>query len=146
MHMATVALTELPALVEEVLARLPRAPQGATILALQGNLGAGKTTFVQALGKKLGVQDTMQSPTYVLMKSYTTTHPQFKTLIHIDAYRLEQPEEFAALKPETFLHDPSTLVCIEWPEKAGALLPTPHLAIRFSSEGAGEHERQVDIL
>lgn len=116
------------------------------MIALEGNLGAGKTTFVQALGKELGVVATMQSPTYVLMKAYKTTHPQFQTLVHIDAYRLERPEEFSALKPESFLQDPTTLVCIEWPERVTGMMPTPDVVIKFSTEGMGEHERQIDIV
>lgn len=140
--MQKVSLTELRVLANEVLAKLPAGP---ALVTLSGELGAGKTTFVQALAKELGVAEPVQSPTYVLMKSYTTTNPRFKKLIHIDLYRLEKPEEFSALKSETFLGDGDTLVCVEWPEKAGGLLPTPTLAIRFSSEDAHSEERNYDI-
>src|SRR3989344_6400947 len=145
--MAKVALSELQGLAQEILMQLPQEKGSAAIVALTGELGAGKTTFVQALAKELGVADTVQSPTYVLMKSYNlpqgdTLTPglskvsPFKKLVHIDAYRLEKPEEFAALKPETFLNDPHNLVCIEWPERIEGALPTPDLVLNFSSKDA----------
>jgi tRNA threonylcarbamoyladenosine biosynthesis protein TsaE len=144
--MANVALEDLAAVATEVVERLPAGKSRATVLALQGNLGAGKTTFVQALAKELGVATVVQSPTYVLMKSYPLAHGQFKMLIHIDAYRFEKPEEFAALKPDTFLSDPANLVCIEWPEKVGGMLSVPDLVITFSAEGTGERERHINIV
>jgi len=144
--MAAVALENISDIAKETIRRLPIGKSAAVVVALEGNLGAGKTTFVQALGKELGVTDTMQSPTYVLMKSYPLLHEQFKTLVHIDAYRLEKPEEFAALRPETFLQDPANLICIEWPERVVGMLPTPDIILNFSSEGAGEGERQIDIV
>jgi tRNA threonylcarbamoyladenosine biosynthesis protein TsaE len=147
--MQKVLLAELPAFVREVLKSLDSArdKSRATLVALRGDLGAGKTTFVQALAKELGIEETVQSPTYVLMKRFDiSNHPRFKRLIHIDLYRLERPEEFGALKPEEFLHDPHNLICIEWPERAEALLPTPDLMLTFSSEGAGAGERFIEIV
>jgi len=119
----------------------------ATTIALQGDLGAGKTTFVQALAKELGVTDTIQSPTYVLMKSYHIPHhPRFALLIHIDAYRLDGAKEFAALRTEKFLEDKRTLVCVEWPERVEGALPAPDITLRFSSENAGEKERYIELV
>lgn len=141
--MARVALDNLEQLVEEVLASLVTKKVGATIIALQGNLGAGKTTFVQALARNMGVEASVQSPTYVLMKSYPVSYRNFTMLIHIDAYRLEKPEEFAALNPETFLKNAENLVCIEWPERVEGALPTPDLVLTFSVEGVGEKERNI---
>ena len=130
---------------KEVLIQLPRIIERAALVVLRGELGAGKTTFVQALAKELGITDIVQSPTYVLMKSYPIQFRTFTTLIHIDAYRLNTPEEFKTLKPEEFLHDPKNLVVLEWPERVGHLLPTPNLTINFSSENAGEGERFIEI-
>jgi tRNA threonylcarbamoyladenosine biosynthesis protein TsaE len=100
---------------------------------------------VQALAKELGVAEVVQSPTYVLMKKYSISHARFKTLIHIDAYRLNNEQEFAALRPEQFLNNPSNLVCIEWPERVEGALPAPDVVIKFSAEGAAEGERFIDI-
>jgi tRNA threonylcarbamoyladenosine biosynthesis protein TsaE len=141
-----IKLQNLQTFVRRVLGRIPHKTCGAVVLALSGELGSGKTTFVQMLARELGVTDTVQSPTYVLMKKYQTTNPVFSTLVHIDAYRLERPEEFKALEPEKFLHDPASLVVIEWPERVAGELPTPDLTLRFSSSGAGEGERYIEVV
>jgi tRNA threonylcarbamoyladenosine biosynthesis protein TsaE len=153
--MQKLPLPELPYFVRNVLAAIGMdAPKRtATVIELRGDLGAGKTTFTQQLAKELGVTDTIQSPTYVLMKSYplafTNPHPgiegRFDKLVHIDAYRLEKPEEFAALKPETFLQDPKALVVVEWPENIAGQLPPPDVTINFSSEGSTETDRLVHM-
>ncbi len=144
--MQKVRLADLPLFAKEVLARLA-VKSSATVVALRGDLGAGKTTFVQALGKALGITETMQSPTYVLMKSYEIKKASpFAKLIHIDAYRLEDPKEFAALRPEQFLRDSKNLVVIEWPEKLAGALPPADLTISFSSDGAKEGERYIEVI
>jgi tRNA threonylcarbamoyladenosine biosynthesis protein TsaE len=148
--MQKVPLKDLEKLAEEVLARLPGNDAGAAIVALSGDLGAGKTTFTQALARVLGVSETIQSPTYVLMRSYalhrTGDNTRFDTLIHIDAYRLESAEEFNALKPETFLNNPKNLIVIEWPERVEATLPTPDLVLKFSSQDAEAGERYIELV
>jgi len=153
--MVKIPLNELPEFVRNVRAVLKLLPRGggATVVALEGGLGAGKTTFVQKLARELGVEGVIQSPTYVLMKSYVLpdnrTHfgskRRFTKLVHIDAYRLERPEEFAALWPGQFLNDPGALVCIEWPERVKGALPPPDLVIKFSSENAAEGERFIEM-
>ena len=65
--------------------------------------------------------------------------------MHIDAYRLEQSGEFAALKPEQFLNDPEALVVVEWPERVAGALPEPDLTLNFSSEGMAEGERDIEM-
>ena len=144
--MEKVKLSDLGATVKKVLALLPAEGARASVIALHGELGAGKTTFVQALAKELGVAGAVQSPTYVLMKKYAVSHPRFKTLIHIDAYRLTNAQEFAALRPEQFLSDPTALVAIEWPERVEGALPTPDLTVKFSSEAAKEGERYIEVI
>jgi tRNA threonylcarbamoyladenosine biosynthesis protein TsaE len=153
--MQKLPLSELRYFVRNVLAAIgmdgPK--RAATVVALQGDLGAGKTTFTQQLASELGITETLQSPTYVLMKSYPLSfknpYPgiegRFDKLVHIDAYRLEKPEEFAALKPETFLQDPKALVVVEWPEKIEGQLPRPDVTINFSSEGSSEVDRMVEM-
>ena len=150
--MQKVLLSDLSQFVKDALTRL--APKNtATIIALRGDLGAGKTTFTQALARELGITATVQSPTYILMRKYQISNHKparptggFQTLIHIDAYRLENPKEFSALKPEQFLSDPKTLVVVEWPEKVAGALPPADLTINFSSQDAGEEERYIDVV
>ena len=141
-----VRLDTLPGIVRTVLARLPDKKNRAVIVGLIGELGAGKTTFVQALAKELEIAETVQSPTYVLMKRYEVSNQKFKYLVHIDAYRLSGPEEFKALKPETFLNDPRALVVVEWPERIMGALPPPDMTIRFSSEDASPEERYIEVV
>ncbi len=149
-----VQLKDLPEFVKRVLGILPHKTGAATIMALSGNLGSGKTTFTQALARELGVTEVVQSPTYVLMKSYPITSPvggkHLTKLIHIDAYRLEAPEQFADLRAETFLNDPTNLVVVEWPEKVEGVLPAPDLVLNFSADppvgetgDANEGERYI---
>ncbi len=154
--MTRVALSELSYFARNILAVLVLAEHkdAATILALEGNLGAGKTTFVQTLARELGVRDVVQSPTYVLMKSYPLelsgagahTNKKFTKLVHIDAYRLESPDEFAALRPEELLRDPGALVVVEWPDKLGTKLPKPDMTLRFSADGLPDNERDIDAV
>ena len=142
--MQKVPLSALPQLAAEVLKKL-ETKNSAAIIFLSGDLGAGKTTFVQALGKELGITETMQSPTYVLMKKYQISNNKFQTLVHIDAYRLQNAGEFAALRPEQFLQDPKALVVVEWPERVGNALPAPDLTLNFSSQDAGDGERYIEV-
>lgn len=103
----------------------------AVIMALSGDLGAGKTTFTQFLASILGVEEAITSPTFVIQKSYQTKHtvsPQalhrvFHRLIHIDAYRLEKSEELLKLGFASLLGDPQNLIVIEWPERVEDILP-----------------------
>jgi tRNA threonylcarbamoyladenosine biosynthesis protein TsaE len=153
--MTQVPLKELPELAGNVLAAiwLGGAKERATILALKGELGAGKTTFVQALARRLGIQEPVQSPTYVLMKSYRLEGPlttfgekrRFSRLVHIDAYRLESPEEFGTLKPDEFLNDPKAFVIVEWPERLGDRLPQPDMTIQFAQTGPAD-ARDIEVV
>ena len=103
----------------------------ATIIGLSGELGAGKTTFAQAVAKTLGITETVTSPTFVIEKIYEipeSAKSRFKHLIHIDAYRLENPNELVRLGFAEISADPANLILIEWAERLGGLLPTdtPH--------------------
>jgi len=120
--------SEIDAYAEEVL----RAHQGerelggdkATVIGLSGELGAGKTTFVQALAKVLRITEHVTSPTFVIARFYDVpAHPRFKKLVHIDAYRIEHESELRPLGYESLLADPGNLVVIEWPSLLGKNFP-----------------------
>ena len=95
----------------------------ATVIALQGELGSGKTYFAQQFGKVVGVRENMASPTFVLMKSYSIDWGGFKKLIHIDAYRLEKDEELLNLGWSEIVKNPENIVLIEWPERVENIIP-----------------------
>lgn len=121
-----------------------REVSGAFILALSGELGAGKTTITQEIGKILKVKETMQSPTFVIMKIYKTENSHFKKLVHIDAYRIEKEEELKILKLEDQVLEKGTLVVIEWPENFGKAVPKDALLV--SIKNIAESEREFEVL
>ncbi len=126
------SLEELDTLAGEILKVLPTAPAGATVLGLSGDLGAGKTTFVQALARHLGVTETVTSPTYLIMRGYETASAQFPHLVHMDAYRIESLAELAPLRFAEVVARPETLLLIEWVERVAAALPVPVLTLTFA--------------
>jgi tRNA threonylcarbamoyladenosine biosynthesis protein TsaE len=113
----------------------------ASVVFLNGDLGAGKTTFSQEVAKYLGVDDKVVSPTFILKKEYKTTHPRFKKLIHIDAYRFNDPREARVLRLEDDLERSENLIIIEWPEK----IPPVQNDITVSFEVVDETTRDVKI-
>ena len=129
----TISLEEIPTIVAKYvdsLAKLKSA--GATVITLSGDLGAGKTTFVQAIANHLGVAESVQSPTFVLMKTYSTTSEIFPQLVHIDAYRITDESELAVIHLDEILSQPNTLVCIEWPEHIASVIPDYTHSLSFA--------------
>jgi tRNA threonylcarbamoyladenosine biosynthesis protein TsaE len=102
----------------------------AFVIALSGDLGAGKTAFTQELAKFLGVTEVVTSPTFTIMKQYPLEGQLFNQLVHIDAYRLEDESEVVPLRLQEIFNAPKTIVCLEWPERIAALIPST--AVRVS--------------
>ena len=98
------------------------------VVALHGDLGAGKTTFVQGLCFALGVHRPVTSPTFTLSTEYPT--PRFK-LVHMDLYRLSGPDDLFAIGYPEYL-ETGAVVAVEWPERAGDLIPPDALHVRLS--------------
>jgi tRNA threonylcarbamoyl adenosine modification protein YjeE len=111
-----VSLADLSDFAKRFVAELPATPGvGAHVVGLKGDLGAGKTTFVQMVAKELGVTATVTSPTFVFVQVYGIDHGPFRRLVHIDAYRLSKDD------PDTigwreYRADPANLILVEWPE------------------------------
>ncbi len=121
----------------EILEQLVPALDCATIIGLSGDLGAGKTTLVRAIAEELGIVEDVLSPTFVIAKFYVISkHRDFTQLIHIDAYRIEDPEELRALKWKELVANPKNLVFIEWPEQLKEVFPAEAklLKLRFIDE------------
>ena len=95
----------------------------ATLITLSGDLGTGKTTLTQEIAASLGIKEQIISPTFVIIKKYSTTDPKFKNLIHIDAYRLGKSEELMKLGWHELLGDKDNLVILEWPENVPDCIP-----------------------
>jgi tRNA threonylcarbamoyladenosine biosynthesis protein TsaE len=113
---------------------------GAVVIGLGGDLGAGKTTFVQQLAEILGVTEIVTSPTFVLMKSYETTDSVFQNLVHIDAYRIEDDSEMGPLDFATRITKPNTLICIEWAERISTFLPPRTIKLDLEALPLGKHK------
>lgn len=120
---------------------------GPIVIALKGDLGAGKTTFVQGFLKGLGSRARVVSPTFILMRRHKLSGKigkKFANLFHIDAYRLKDPQQFEALNMKDILKDPRNIILIEWPEQAKKILPKNTTRITFEY-GKKEHERTITI-
>lgn len=115
-----------------VLNRLPAHEGEATLVGLSGDLGAGKTAFVKVAARTLGVLEEVLSPTFVLAKFYDTHgHFPWSRLVHIDAYRIDDPAELSALRWDEIMRDPHNIVFLEWPERLGATFPNDATMLRF---------------
>jgi tRNA threonylcarbamoyladenosine biosynthesis protein TsaE len=128
---STASAAETQALAQEFGAALP---ENATI-ALHGNLGVGKTTFVQGLARGLRIEQAVTSPTFNI---FTLHRGNGRTLVHLDAYRLETDRQLDALMLDDFLTPPYWLA-VEWPEKIASWLPADALHVTLSIESAGRH-------
>lgn len=121
--------------------------EGAILLALSGDLGAGKTTFTKYLAKELGIDENLSSPTFVIMKKYLIKDKKlaqidseknnsekplkkFSNLIHIDAYRIANGLELEKLGFKKLM-ETSSLICLEWPEIVADILPSSYISIKF---------------
>ena len=113
------------------------------VVALHGDLGAGKTAFTQEVGKILGVKENMHSPTFVIEKIYAINFKNFKRLIHIDAYRLEKDSELLHLGWEELIREPENLILIEWPENVAKIIPKS--AKKISFKFVDEKTREIEI-
>lgn len=116
----------------------------ARVIALSGELGAGKTAFVQGFARALGITVPVQSPTFVLMKIYPLRKKHLKHLVHIDAYRIEMPQELEHLGFRAILCDRDAIILIEWAERIKNLLPDDTMWITFE-HGKTAHERKITI-
>lgn len=129
-------------LATDAMARLPELSH-ASVIALTGELGSGKTTFAQAFAAALGVVERPTSPTFTLMRRYDIPDTGL-SLWHLDCYRLEHREELAPLDLGSVIADPRNIVLVEWPEKAMHIFPRDHIVVRFTHEGGDKRGITVD--
>lgn len=115
--------------------------KGRKVIALIGDLGSGKTTFVQGLAKGLGIKQRVLSPTFILIKSYPLE--KGRVFYHIDLYRFGKAKELEGLGLEEILENPNSVVAIEWAEKLEKLLPTN--TVKINLEHLGKERRKIII-
>jgi tRNA threonylcarbamoyladenosine biosynthesis protein TsaE len=101
------------------------------ILALVGNLGAGKTTFAKTFFKKIGVQETISSPTFSIINSYPVIYNNFTNSNHIDVYRIENLNELDTIHFDEIIQKENTVSLIEWADTIKKKIPTHAVWIYF---------------
>ena len=119
--------------------RLGRALQAGDLICLQGDLGAGKTTFVQGIAQGWGSLDSVSSPTFILVNIYRRADQS--QLFHMDAYRLDSTPEAEELDLDSMLAEGALIV--EWPERMAGLIPTERLWIQLEHIDAEDEEREM---
>jgi tRNA threonylcarbamoyladenosine biosynthesis protein TsaE len=128
-------LTELPEIAVHVAQLLP----ARGVILFEGEMGAGKTTFIRALCQVLGVVDEVSSPTYSLVNEYHSASGM--KVYHFDLYRLHDPSELLAIGVEEYFTEPA-LCLIEWPDRLGYLRPND--AIVIGIEDCGDY-REISL-
>ena len=111
------------------------------IVALEGELGAGKTTFIQGFAKALGIKSKIKSPTFVLMKKYVS---HGTNLYHLDCYRVDSPKDLKIPELKEILKSSYNIVLIEWAERVREILPKKHITIYI--DHISESNRKIKIL
>ena len=144
MEPVCVTLKEYPQIIQSILKDITVVSETATVLALHGDLGVGKTTFTQILAAELGVTDFVTSPTFVIQKIYPTRDKRWGRLVHIDAYRLDGFDNIEPLRLTDLWNEPTNLVVIEWPERIASHVPKQAIHIQFSV--VDEFTRRVEII
>lgn len=115
------------------------------IIALTGDLGSGKTTFIQGLARGLGIKKRVISPTFVFIRQYPVAgHRSPVTFYHVDLYRINEVTEAKGLGLEEIFADPGAIVVIEWADRIKEILPKRRIDIYF--EYLDENKRRVKLL
>jgi tRNA threonylcarbamoyladenosine biosynthesis protein TsaE len=118
--------------------------KSAAIFALKGELGAGKTTFVQGFFKGLGIGKRTLSPTFIIMRRHALGKK--RNVFHIDAYRLKKAEDLRALDFGNIAADPRNIVLVEWADRIKKILPKGVVWLEFKyGKATREHERSIMI-
>ena len=123
---------------QKIAEKIAKGLKGGEVLALFGDLGAGKTTFVQGLAKGLGVKGRIISPTFIILRTYPLRQSlseasplKDKNFYHVDLYRIESEKEVEEIGLKEILKDRKDIVAIEWAEKIQNILPDERINIFF---------------
>lgn len=117
---------------------------GGEVIALEGDLGAGKTVFSQGLCAGLGYKKRVQSPTFVLMKIYSLEKDKIKQICHIDAYRLNSLGDLEAIGARDYFNQKNTVTVIEWADKLDLSSFSQVIKIKFKIKS--QEERDIKIF
>jgi tRNA threonylcarbamoyladenosine biosynthesis protein TsaE len=112
----------------------------AFVLGLIGDLGGGKTTFLQGFAKGLGIKEKILSPSFVILKKFKVKSLGFKVFYHIDCYRIKKPKEILDLGFKEIVSDPKNIVAIEWADRIKKILPKKILVLKFDFINRNQRE------
>ena len=135
------ALAALPAAAQQLAAAI--VASGCPVVALVGEMGAGKTTLVRALGATLGIIDDISSPTFGLVHEYRDGRGA--PVYHFDFYRIDSVEEATRIGAAEYF-DSGYLCLVEWPDRVAALLPVPRLELTLTPTGPEAREIELKII
>lgn len=117
--------------------------RGALVIALSGDLGAGKTTFAKAAAKHFRIKEKVSSPTFVILKKYPVKLKGYKFFFHLDAYRLKNEKELLRLGWGEIISDKSHLIFLEWPENVKKIIPSDAKFICLSHNKNGQRNLEL---
>ncbi|MCK9393699.1 MAG: tRNA (adenosine(37)-N6)-threonylcarbamoyltransferase complex ATPase subunit type 1 TsaE [Candidatus Paceibacterota bacterium] len=118
--------------------------ESALVITLEGELGAGKTTFLKGFARGLGVKQNIQSPTFIIMNRYSLKGKKYKNFFHLDCYRIENEKEMDCLEFENIKNNKENIICIEWGSKIEKILPKKKINIVF--EVISEEKRKIKVF
>lgn len=125
-------ITNSPKKTQELGEKISTDLKPGSILALSGELGSGKTTFIQGLARGLGIKKRIVSPTFVFIRQYSVNHQTLvKKLYHVDLYRIDKAPDVRGLGLEEIFADPEAIVVIEWADRIKEILPKKRIDINF---------------
>lgn len=146
MRLVSKKVSDTHKLAEKIVARILKSgphKDHARVVALVGDLGAGKTAFAQGFAKALGIKRRLPSPTFLIFRNYDLRIKGFSRLYHVDTYRLSDAGELDVLDFDKVLADPTNIVLIEWADKVKEILPKDAVWLEFT-HGKKEGERSID--
>lgn len=114
------------------------------VIALYGDLGSGKTQLAKGICRGLGVTQTINSPTFIIVNEYTSPHPEIENIFHFDLYRLRSAAEVLAMGFTDYL-DKRAIVMIEWPEHIENLLPENTIKFHLAHTVENENSRWIKL-
>ena len=114
------------------------------VLALSGNLGAGKTTFIKSFIRSMGVKKRITSPTFLILRRFAINNKIFKNIFHVDAYRIKDEKDLRGINIRDVLKEPSNIVLVEWADRIKKVLPKETIWVKFKY-GKERDEREITI-
>ncbi|KPJ54730.1 hypothetical protein AMJ47_03795 [Parcubacteria bacterium DG_72] len=122
---------------KDLVKKIPKRKEHAFVIALKGDLGGGKTTFIQGMAKGLGIKEKILSPTFNILKKYGNFY-------HFDCYRIEKPKEILDLGFKKIIQDPKNIVVVEWADKIKKIIPKHALWLNFKF--VDKSKREINMI